>query len=370
MDKVSDLIWRPFAAYGNKFLNNYIKNISIYIRQLKIAQIDNNHDEKQRNKFKAWLKKITVKHVTIAVGLLDYYHELAKAQHGASKVNLLPWEFYDRVSQLAARLELMSKSINDKVWKNLTSHMDNLKLGIINNVHIGTELPTVLRSNELDNDPSVHVKGAIETLQNITKLMSEQLRKDIGEPSLITDMRQAFSQWSESHFIKLIEKSKQANRDYGTADLLIKEYKILKDNVKDYPWTNTITEAGKWLKICTTPSFFRGCETMIHFSLCCFVKSPLEAVVESVGSIINRHGYGQRSRLTAEHLSEEIMVAFNGPPKFSSASYSLIRESLYQYFKGKPIHFYKNTKKSNFEVQSSTIAAIRRKSARIIFNNI
>ena len=78
------------------------------------------------------------------MGLLDYYHELAKAQHGASKVNLLPWEFYDSVSQLAARLELMSKSINDKVWKNLTSHMDNLKLGIINNVHIGTELPTML----------------------------------------------------------------------------------------------------------------------------------------------------------------------------------------------------------------------------------
>ena len=78
--------------------------------------------------------------------------------------------------------------------------MDNLKLGIINNVHIGTELPTMLRSNELDNDPSVHVKGAIETLQNITKLMSEQLRTDIGEPSLITDMRPAFSHWSESHF--------------------------------------------------------------------------------------------------------------------------------------------------------------------------
>ena len=48
------------------------------------------------------------------------------------------------VSQLAARLELMSKSVTDKVWKNLTSHMDDLKLGIINNVHIGTELPTML----------------------------------------------------------------------------------------------------------------------------------------------------------------------------------------------------------------------------------
>ena len=105
------------AAYELKFINNYIKNISIYIRQLKIAQIDNNHDEKQCNKFRAWLNKITVKHVTITMGLLDYYHELAKAQHGASQVNLLPWEFYDRVSQLPARLELMSKSVTDKVWK-------------------------------------------------------------------------------------------------------------------------------------------------------------------------------------------------------------------------------------------------------------
>ena len=164
-------------------------------------------------------------------------------------------------------------------------------------------------------------------------------------------MRQAFSQWSECHLIKLIEISKMAKRDYGSDEILIKEYKLLRDNVKDYPWSNTVTEAGKWLKI-YTPSFFRGCETIIHFSLCCFVKSPLEAVVESVGSVINHHGYGQRSRLTAEHLSEEIMVAYNGPPKFSSASYSLIRESLYQYFKGKPIHFYKDTKKGNFEVQS------------------
>ena len=35
-----------FSAYGHKFLNNYIRISSIYIRQLKIAQIDNNLDEK------------------------------------------------------------------------------------------------------------------------------------------------------------------------------------------------------------------------------------------------------------------------------------------------------------------------------------
>ena len=160
-----------------------------------------------------------------------------------------------------------------------------------------------------------------------------------------------------------------ANRNYGSIIMLIEEYKLLRNRVEIFPWSGTTTAAGKWLKICTTPSFFRGCETIIHFSLCCFVKSPLEAVVESVGSVINRHGYGQRSRLTAKHLSEEIMVSYNGPPKFSSASYSLLRRSLYQYFKEKPIHFYKGETKGNFEVQSSTVAAIRKKRARIIFSN-
>ena len=63
------------------------------------------------------------------VGLLDYYHELAKTQHGASKVNLLPWEFYDRVTQLATRLDLMSTDVMATLWKNLYSNtFDLLKI--------------------------------------------------------------------------------------------------------------------------------------------------------------------------------------------------------------------------------------------------
>ena len=194
--------------------------------------------------------------------------------------------------------------------------MDNLKSGIINDILIVTELHTVLRSTEEESDSSLIVKRAIESLQNYAKLMSQQLRKDIGEPALITNMRQAFNQWNEDSLMNLIEVSKHAKRDYGSNIMLIEEYKLLRNRVEIFPWSGTTTAAGKWLKICTTPSFFRGCETIIHLSLCCFVKSPLEAVVESVGSVINRHGYGQRSRLTAKHLSEEIMVSYNGPPKF------------------------------------------------------
>ena len=50
--------------------------------------------------------------------------------------------------------------------------------------------------------------------------------------------------------------------------------------------------------ICAKARFFIGCEKVIQFCLCCFVKSPIESVVESVGSVTNDHGYAQRSRMT------------------------------------------------------------------------
>ena len=84
-----------FTYYGHKFLNTYVKNISIYNGGLKIAQVNYNHDDKQRVKCTSWLRIIAVKHVIIEIGLLDYYHQLAILEHGASKVNLLTWEFYD-----------------------------------------------------------------------------------------------------------------------------------------------------------------------------------------------------------------------------------------------------------------------------------
>ena len=52
-----------------------------------MAQNDTNHTKKQADTLKAALKKITLDHVTTAIGLLDYYNEIAKAQHNSSKVN-------------------------------------------------------------------------------------------------------------------------------------------------------------------------------------------------------------------------------------------------------------------------------------------
>ena len=48
-----------------------------------------------------------------------------------------------------------------------------------------------------------------------------QLRKEIVEPTLITVMRQAFTQWDEDSLKKLIEMSKHTKRDYGSDIILI-----------------------------------------------------------------------------------------------------------------------------------------------------
>ena len=45
------------------------------------------------------------------------------------------------------------------------------------------------------------------------------------------------------------------------------------------------------------------------FSICLFVKAPLEAIDESVGSVISRHGNKASASMKADHLANEIYVS-------------------------------------------------------------
>ena len=48
-----------------------------------------------------------------------------------------------------------------------------------------------------------------------------------------------------------------------------------------------------------------GCEEIIHFALCCLVESPCESIVESVGSVINRHGSKERDNMSYNNFNDE-----------------------------------------------------------------
>ena len=96
----------------------------------------------------------------------------------------------------------------------------------------------------------------------------------------------------------------------------------------------------------------------IHFALSCFVKAPLEAPAETIGSLINQHGRKQRCSLSPSSLSNEVQIAWNGPESYDPITKELISDSVAEYFKehtrsGKP-RFYVSSK---LRYSSSTVAS-------------
>ena len=88
----------------------------------------------------------------------------------------------------------------------------------------------------------------------------------------------------------------------------------------------------KWLMICTKQNLCKDIPDIIHFALCCFVKSPLEAPAEVIGSIINQHGRKERCSLSPAYLSSEVQVAWNGPAEYDMATKQLVDDALMDYF--------------------------------------
>ncbi len=81
---------------------------------------------------------------------------------------------------------------------------------------------------------------------------------------------------------------------------------------------------------CTFSKLYSGCEDVIHFALCCFVKIPLEATAESIGSVINKHGRKERCSLCPDALY--CQVAWNGQTEFSKEATSIIEEALEDHY--------------------------------------
>ena len=152
-----------------------------------------------------------------------------------------------------------------------------------------------------------------------------------------------------------------SGRCYGKKDVLMDEYHKLKLTFLSKTWPKNINETDKWLYVCQNENFYLGCENIIHFALCCFSKSPVESIVESVGSTINHHGNKSRSSMSHQTLNDEVNVVWNGPEEFSSDAQAIIKSSLYSYFP-ESIHFYAH---SNCSFASSTVANLVNKPSRI-----
>ena len=118
--------------------------------------------------------------------------------------------------------------------------------------------------------------------------------------------------------------------------------------------------------ICTKSSLYEGLADILHLALCCFVKAPLEAPAESIGSVIAQHGRKQRCSLKPSSLSSEVQIAWNGPPDFHPAADSIVDEALKSYFdentQDGSVRFYVY---STFRLMSSTISSYLKRRARV-----
>ncbi|CAL4095347.1 unnamed protein product, partial [Meganyctiphanes norvegica] len=119
-----------------------------------------------------YLGQLSVKHVTEAIGLMDIYTELAKAQHGVCKINQLPWEYYDRIDRLKENLKGMSTDMGP----NLKKHYADLVLGLIN----GTTINTVERRRTRGYTSSESKDEVAEGIKNVQEF-SELLIKTLNE---------------------------------------------------------------------------------------------------------------------------------------------------------------------------------------------
>ena len=96
----------------------------------------------------------------------------------------------------------------------------------------------------------------------------------------------------------LIEKAKKSGKDFGSSESLLAEYKIIKRRMLGNDKLDSMTEVSRWNKVCRSSVYYSGCENILNLALACFIKSPNESIVESVGSLITQHGscHGKKSR--------------------------------------------------------------------------
>ena len=338
-----------------------------------MAQTDSSHKAKISEKFANLLACITPAHVCLIIGLKDIYHELAKAEHGCSKVNQMPWEAYDRVSALEEKLNQLTSSDDWDLWKSLAQYKTSLLEGVIDDVPIVTETRRLLRSGSLAqaNTLDTILNKSYEQLKKIAHQMVTELKNQITEPELITQIRKAFLHWDEEAVSELISvANSQGNLDYGKLDVLLEQYRTLKLTYQTTRWGTKSPETHKWLMIttCSCPYHYRGLEAIIHFALCCFIKAPIETIVESVGSVINKHVKKARSAMKPQTLADEVLVSWNGPSEHSSAAEAILHKALHNHFTESPITFYKNSKRSKiFATASSTVGKMLKTKSRIQF---
>ena len=190
-----------------------------------------------------------------------------------------------------------------------------------------TEKPTRAACAEITDVDSSIVEG-VGALNKFAEALILNLDTRLSQNTVVSKMKDVFHGWNTDALESLLSIANASGRNYGSLPVLEEQHLILKNRFKDAKGK----EMEKWLAVCTNEKRYKDIPYILHYALCCFMKSPLEASAESIGSVINQHGRKDRYSLKPSSLSSEVQITWNGPEEFDPAVTSLLKEAMTQYF--------------------------------------
>ena len=270
----------------------------------------------------------------------------------------------------------LSKIVKDEYDGFVKKNEPNLLMGLMDDEKIGdfpivTEIKRLTRSTSQLlaqsscnlNENKTLLKDGKEIVQSFAQSLIDNLNGRIAKNAVSILMKDSFKNWDQTKLCDLLDIAESSGRSYGERHVLLSEFGILKDRFvrlivpkDDY--------MAKWLLICNNQKYYKDISNILHFALCCFVKSPLEATAESIGSVINSHRCKERCSLLPSTLANEVQIVWNGPPEFHPDTKILLNQALHTYFESNSMgmRFYARTKLS---LISSTISKYISEKARI-----
>ena len=117
----------------------------------------------------------------------------------------------------------------------------------------------------------------------------------------------------------------------------------------------------------TTPALRCGVGDFLYLFQHCALKTANEAVVEGMGSIVDRHADPRRG-LSPDHYTMEAVIHFNGPLMHEADD--LLRAALDRFFNGKDWHFTQTSacgQAGVYSVQSKVLHGMSRERSKLSF---
>ncbi|CAB4032571.1 Hypothetical predicted protein [Paramuricea clavata] len=371
-----------FANSVRKVYGNFLADLSAIIACLENTKFEmHDGDASAREKAQQaeqYQVKIQNKSFCLLLsGLADIYEQYGVLVSEVQKVNLLPFQRFDKFTDHMEKMKKMVKCLSDHnncgKDKCFWPHYHKNKPGILNGQFVGTQIiedheeqhvhnTRRARQQEADNATTSPVMAAERKLADLTTQLVKGFREDVySEDALemvestrfLTDLKSLAMQIREKGHIllgvlnadKFVRIAKKISRNVRVVNNqeIVRQYKIFVRRLASKTEAIAIPELQKMdskdliKKFLTSGGeLYVGCEMVVEAIVVAAIKMTVESIAESVISRYNTHNSKLRS-MSEEAVNNELWIACNGP-ELGGAD-RILSSALSKYFRHGNWHF-------------------------------